>query len=141
MKTSSYEEKIIKILKKEEVSFQREKIFKGLKRKRFDFFLPEKQIIIEVDGEYHFAPIKRKRQEFLKHQENDRIKNSFCLRNGLALYRIPFWEINHVNSLADLTQDKFLVKSKWHNDNLRGDFILNDKTRAKHRAIKNSRKH
>ena len=127
MKTSSFEEKIIYILNKEEVNFIREKKFKELGKKRFDFYLTDLNIIIEVDGQYHFAPVRNNRKQFLRHQENDRIKNSFCLKNNIPLYRIPFWEINHVNSLKDLTKEKFRVKSKWHNDQLRGEFKLNGK--------------
>jgi hypothetical protein len=53
---SKYEEQIIKILKKEKISFQREKTFSDLKHGlfRFDFYIPNlqgAQAIIEVDGE------------------------------------------------------------------------------------------
>lgn len=67
---SSYEEYIIKILKKEKIKFIREKSFQDLKRGlfRFDFYVPNYEnsaIIIEVDGEQHFKPIYG-RQAFLK---------------------------------------------------------------------------
>ena len=52
MTTSSYEEKIIKILKKEKIDFEREKTFKDLRggRFRYDFYLPKEKIICEMDG-------------------------------------------------------------------------------------------
>ena len=137
MKTSSFEEKIIYILNKEKVNFIREKKFKELGQKRFDFYLVDLDILIEVDGQYHFTAVRNSRKKFLRHQENDRTKNSFCLRNGIDLYRIPFWEINHVSTLNDLLQEKFKVKSKWHNDELRGDFTINEQT--KRRTTKNSK--
>lgn len=119
---SSYEEQIIKVLKKAKIKFQREKTFPDLKRGsfRFDFYIPNfygKQIIIEVDGEQHFKPIYG-RQAFLKGQEHDRQKNSYCLANNIPLYRIPFWEIKNIEDINDILKEEFLVKNKWHNDKI-----------------------
>ena len=121
---SKNEEKIVKILLQEKISFIREKTFQDLKKGkfRFDFYLPKKEILIEIDGEQHFKQIKKfqkTRQDFLKQQERDRKKNSYCLAKNIPLYRIPYWEIEKINSFNQLTQQKFLVKNKWHNDNLR----------------------
>lgn len=119
---SNYESQIITILKKDGISFLREKTFKDLKQGlfRFDFYINNykgKTIIIEVDGEQHFKPIYG-RQAFLKGQEHDRRKNSYCLANNIALYRIPYWEISRISCFKEILQDKFLVKSRWHNDKL-----------------------
>ena len=116
---SKYEEQIIKILKQERIKIQREKTFSDLKHGlfRFDFYLPEKNTIIEVDGEQHFKPIYG-RQAFLKGQEHDRQKNSYCLANNIPLYRIPYWEIKNLRTADDIFKDEFLVKTRWHNDHL-----------------------
>lgn len=119
---SKYENRIMEIFKKEKISFQRERTFKDLKRGlyRFDFYLPNycgRSVIVEVDGEQHFQPIYG-RQAFLKGQEHDRQKNSYCLANNIPLYRIPYWEIKNMKNKQDLFQNKFLVKSRWHNDEL-----------------------
>lgn len=121
---SKNEEKIVKILLQEKISFIREKTFQDLKngKFRFDFYLPKENIIIEIDGEQHFKQIKKfqkTRQDFLKQQERDRRKNSYCLANNIPLYRIPYWEIENINSFKQLIKKEFLVKNKWHNDNLR----------------------
>ena len=123
-KMSKNEEKIVKILLQEKVSFIREKTFQDLKngKFRFDFYLPKENIIIEIDGEQHFKQIKKfqkTRQDFLKQQERDRRKNSYCLANNIPLYRIPYWEIENINCFKQLIKKDFLVKNKWHNDNLR----------------------
>ena len=117
---SSYEEYFVEIFQKEDVRFVREINFKDLKHGlfRFDFFLEEDNILVEVDGQYHFKPI-RGRRELLKQQEHDRKKNSYCLANGIKLYRVPYWEISTIKKVKDIFQDKFLVKSRWHNDNLK----------------------
>ena len=121
---SKNEEKIVKILLQEKISFIREKTFQDLKngKFRFDFYLPKENIIIEIDGEQHFKQIKKfqkTRQDFLKQQERDRRKNSYCLANNISLYRIPYWEIENINYFKQLIRKDFLVKNKWHNDNLR----------------------
>ena len=120
---SKYEDNVISILKQEKIQFQREKNFSDLKHGlfRFDFYIPNLHgapAIVEVDGEQHFKPIYG-RQSFLKGQEHDRRKNSKCLANGFLLYRIPYWEIKNINSSSDIFIDKFLVKSRWHNDHLK----------------------
>lgn len=110
------------ILLKNNIYFEREKTFQDLKNGlyRFDFYLPHmnnKPTLLEVDGEYHFKPIRGRLQ--LKHQqENDRRKNSYCLAHNINLYRIPYWEIYNINTIEDMIQPKYLVSSKWHNDKL-----------------------
>ena len=120
---SKYENKVIQILQKEKIWFYREKTFKDLKRGlfRFDFYLPNLNgapAIIEVDGEQHFQPIYG-RKAFLKGQEHDRQKNSYCLAHNIPLYRVPYWEIYNLKSSADIFTSAHLVKDRWHNDNLR----------------------
>lgn len=123
MKTSSLEEHIIKILQKEKIKFQREKTYPDLKfgYYRFDFFLPQYNLLIEVDGAQHYKFSKifhKKRQDFLKAQERDRRKNSYALSHNIPLYRIPYFEIENIHTFQDILQDKFLVKDKWHCDNI-----------------------
>lgn len=122
IKMSKYEDSIISILKAEKITFYREKTFQDLKHGlfRFDFYIPnlcDRPVIVEVDGEQHFKPIYG-RQSFLKGQEHDRRKNSYCLANKILLYRIPYWEIKNLKTAANIFQDNFLVKTRWHNDRL-----------------------
>ena len=60
----------------------------------------------------------KSRQDFLKAQERDRKKNSYALSHNIPLYRIPYFEIENINTFQDILQDKFLVKDKWHCDNI-----------------------
>lgn len=120
MKASSYEEKVIQLLKQSGIKFQREKTFSDLKGGsfRYDFYLPSRQCIIEVDGQYHWKPI-RGRAALLKQQEHDRIKNSYCLARNIPLYRIPYWEMDKISCSFDLFKNQYRVSSKWHNDYLK----------------------
>lgn len=123
MKTSSLEEHIGRVLKKENVKFEREKTFKDLKfgYYRYDFYLPDWKILVEVDGRQHYKFTKifyKKRQDFLKAQERDRRKNSYALAHNIPLYRIPYFEVERIKNVQEIFQNKFLVKDKWHCDNV-----------------------
>ena len=123
MKTSKYEEQVIRLLRAAGIKFIREKTFSDLKggRFRFDFYLPGFECLIEIDGEQHFKQVskfQRTRGEFLKQQEHDRQKNSYCLANNIALFRIPYWELSNIKQARDLFQRKFRVFTRWHNDYL-----------------------
>ena len=119
---SSYEEQVISILKKEHIHFQREKSFKDLRKGkyRYDFYLPDQNIILEVDGIYHFLPI-RGEQILKKQKEHDRRKNSYALAHNIKLYRIPTWDLDSAGSIKfnDLIKSKYLVTSIWHNDRIK----------------------
>ena len=120
---SKYENYIMELLKKSKIRFYKEKTFKDLRKGlfRFDFYLLNVNgapAIVEVDGEQHFKPIYG-RQAFLKGQEHDRQKNSYCLANNIPLYRIPYWEIYNLKSASEIFTDAHLVKTRWHNDNLK----------------------
>lgn len=121
---SKNEEYIMKILLNAKIPFEREKTFTDLRKGkyRFDFFIPNifgAPVIIEIDGEQHFQQVsrfQRTKQDFLKQQEHDRLKNSYCLSHNIPLYRIPYWEIKNIKTIYDLFNESFRVKTKWHND-------------------------
>lgn len=128
MRTSSYEDTTIKLLKKGNIKFEREKTFSDLRggRFRYDFFINDLDgtpAIIEVNGQYHFKPI-RGRAAMLKQQQHDREKYGFALSRNIKVYAIPYWEYDNIKDTKDLFQDKFLVKSKWHDDNLRRELKI-----------------
>lgn len=58
----------------------------------FDFYLPEKNICIEYDGEQHFRPVDYfgGLEAFDKLKKRDVIKDNYCLKNNIKLIRIPF---------------------------------------------------
>lgn len=117
--------KILQILRKEKLSFEREKTFSDLRggRYRYDFCVSSGngKILIEVDGIFHFKDIHG-RAVFLKQQEHDREKNSYALAHKIPLYRIPYWKIEEIKSFEDILSEEFLVKDKWFNDRLLRDF-------------------
>lgn len=129
-KLSSGAEKIRKLLLKNNINFTIEKTFPDLKSNkgkplRFDFAVYDNNwknfLLIEYDGEGHFQKIKhfyRTNTKYLNAQGRDRKKNDYCLARGIKLYRIPYWEIENITKLDDIFNDKFLVKTRYHNDKL-----------------------
>jgi very-short-patch-repair endonuclease len=88
---------IEEILKKENILYETQKIFNNCVYKqplKFDFYLPNKNLCIEFDGEQHFRPIIffGGEEGFIKTKIRDDIKNNFCLENNIRLIRIKFNE-------------------------------------------------
>lgn len=118
---SKGEERIASLLRKDRIKFEREKQFKDLRQGlyRFDFYLIDKNILIEFQGQQHYIFVSKfysNRSDFTKACERDRRKISYCLAKKIPLYIIPYWELENLNSSNDLFQDKFLARSKFHND-------------------------
>lgn len=63
----------------------------------FDFYLPELNLCIEVDGEQHYKPSKFSNittkeaiENFKDRQKKDLQKNEFCSKKGIKLLRISY---------------------------------------------------
>lgn len=64
----------------------------------FDFYLPEYNCCIEFDGEQHFRAAFGQ-EAFESTQIHDKIKNEYCSNNCIKLIRIPYTEINNIESI------------------------------------------
>ncbi len=100
-RSSKGELKVQKYLKKNKISFIREKTFddcRHLLPLPFDFYLPDHNICIEYDGEQHFKEIKSwGGNEYLeKIKKRDKIKTKFCKDNNIPLIRISYKEQNDI---------------------------------------------
>lgn len=66
---------------------------------QFDFYLPDYDSCIEVDGIQHFQlvsfgeSLEEATQNFKRIQENDNSKNIYCIQYNIPLLRIPYWKI------------------------------------------------
>lgn len=83
-------------LMENKIAFIKEKIFEDLKylsALKYDFYLPDKNIIIEYDGKQHFIE-----NTFFNHDSlevintRDIIKNQYCLNNDITIIRISYKE-------------------------------------------------
>lgn len=118
-KKSKGEVSITKFLETNQIDYQREFSFSDLPNKRFDFYLPQENTIIEFDGEQHFIAndFFGGDQGFKETQRRDREKNIFCLKNNIALYRIPYYDLTNINQIlyeifkekSSTTIEKYLI--------------------------------
>lgn len=95
---------IEKFLLRNQISYKKQMTFdhcRGIKNKLpFDFYLPQKNILIEFDGLQHFKPefgIK----SFIKVKRNDKIKNEFAKLNNIELIRLSVFDKNLDNELKN----------------------------------------
>lgn len=94
----SYHEMFISnILRESGIDFYTEKSFNscvglGGKPLRFDFYIPDSNLLIEYDGEQHFRPIKyfNGTAGFDRLKKNEKIKEEFCKKNNIQLLRLPY---------------------------------------------------
>jgi very-short-patch-repair endonuclease len=92
---SSGEKNIRKFLKFHKINFKPQKKFydcRDIHNLIYDFYLPDKNICIEYNGEQHynvnvfFGGIKRLKDQ----QKKDKIKEEYCKNNGIKLIKIKY---------------------------------------------------
>lgn len=103
---TSGELKVKQYLDLKQIPYSFQHIFPDCKNKRtleFDFYLPTLHTTIEYDGKQHFIPMNyaKSEQENIKlfelNQRRDKIKDQYCLANGIKMIRIPYWEYENVD--------------------------------------------
>ena len=100
---------ISRILSENNINFEKQKSYDDLRGKskhgilRFDFYIIDKNYLIEYDGQHHFkAGGGWCSEEHVKEtQERDKTKNEYCRKNSIPLIRIPYTHIDSV-CLEDL---------------------------------------
>lgn len=117
-------QKILSILQNEKLDIKTELSFSDLinpetnKKLKFDFGIYKDGsllYLIEYDGEQHFYYQNNQtswntKESFEKTIYRDNLKNDFCIKNNIKLYRIPYYDIHKINILQDILQDKYLVQ-------------------------------
>lgn len=120
------EEKICQLLNQAHIKYNREQTFTDLRggRFRYDFFIKQEgqpSVLIEYNGEQHYKMIKqfyRNEGEWYAARERDRQKISYALANDMIIYEIPYWELSKMQTAADLFQQRFRARTRWHNDEI-----------------------
>ena len=99
---SSGEVRINNFMLKHNLSFTREKsLYINGVNHRIDFYLPEYKKIVEFDGIQHFKPIDffGGEQELINRQNRDKAKNEYFNSIGYKVIRIPYTDIDNVDSI------------------------------------------
>lgn len=107
---------IKELLEYNNILFEKEKTFENCvfpktgKKARFDFYLPDYNILIEFDGYQHFYYTGYEwntEENFLQTIERDAYKNEWCKNNQIQLIRIPY------THLSTLTIEDLLENSRF----------------------------
>lgn len=97
---------IKQILEDNNITYKQEYCFKDClsplgNQLKFDFYLPEKNILIEYDGEQHFYPTsfggtKSGEERLKENKEYDKIKDEFCKKKKIKLIRISYKDYDKI---------------------------------------------
>lgn len=83
-KGASYPENFFKsYLKVKGIKYEYQKVFKDLPNRRFDFYLPESNTVIETHGIQHYK--ESGNWDFKETQKSDQIKKEYCQEHNINL--------------------------------------------------------
>src|SRR5690606_2887028 len=103
--TSKLEKTFENILTILEIKYEKFYYAKSIKA-FYDFYLPDYNILIEVDGDFwHCNPLKYSEPKFpsqVKNLERDKQKNEWASQNNIKLLR--FWENDINNNITKVKQ-------------------------------------
>ena len=106
---SKYAKRVEEWLEEKGIQYIKEKTFddcRGLKNKLpFDYYLPNHNILIEVDGEQHFNEdcFNQTKEQFQQLKRTEEIKNNYCLENGIILVRLPYYDYDKYIEILNIT--------------------------------------
>ena len=110
---SSLEIEVEDFLRSNNINYISQKVFKEASSFRFDFYLPEYDLILEPGGDQHFIPIDiwGGEDEFLKTRERDIKKKEFCDTTGKTiLYLFRFSN----KMVYDILEKEGFLNSKYY---------------------------
>lgn len=105
------EQNISKILQDNNINFYQEYIFDDLPNRRYDFYLPNLNRIIEFDGKQHFeyvSTLHKSQKDFEMAKKRDEEKNNYAINHNIDIVRIPYTERDNI-TLELLLGEKYLI--------------------------------
>jgi len=116
---SKGERKIRLFLELNGIDYKTEYIMPDQRKYRYDFYLPELNILIEFDGLQHFKPIKffGGEKAFKIQKKSDVEKNHLAKINKIPLIRIPFTKLKNIEEYLTymLCKEKmYVVNNKYY---------------------------
>lgn len=101
---SKGEAKISSYLEDNCINFIPQYAFKDCRDKRklpFDFFLPDRNICIEYQGEQHYREVKFFGDSIEYIQNHDKIKSDYCKNHNIKLIEIPYTDFDDIEVILD----------------------------------------
>lgn len=110
-KVSRGETLVAEYLSDNKISFEREYKFADCidqKELPFDFYIPDYNSLIEVQGQQHYEPVdfagrgeEWANKIFSIVQKHDKIKYDYCQLHEIKLIYIPYWDFNNIASILN----------------------------------------
>ena len=106
-KESVGERRVREYLENNNIEYEFQKWFidcRDIKPLPFDFYLPQKNIIIEFDGIQHIKDggnFFHSSYDLNTTKKHDIIKNEYCNEHNIELIRIPYTQIDHISEILD----------------------------------------
>lgn len=98
--SSKGEERISVFLTNNNVRFEKYKTFSNLKDKNnlnYDFYLNDKNLLIEYNGEQHYYnSFHKELHDFHKQFHHDWLKRKYANDNNINLLVIPYWDFDNI---------------------------------------------
>lgn len=113
----SFGEKVLSsILKQFKVNYKKESTFEWSKKYRYDFYIKDLNIIIEVNGSQHYKEATRGRS-LEEEQRNDKLKRELALNNDIEHYIVIDCRKSEI---------KYIMDSIIHNESFSSLFNVNE---------------
>ncbi len=106
MNNSRGEKRILGILEKLHIKFEIQKSFDSCRfpdtgaKAKFDFYIPDKNILIEYNGIQHYEARKsgwNTEEALIERQKKDQFKINWCQKNNISLLVIPYTDFDILN--------------------------------------------
>ena len=99
-------ENIISIwLKNKNIKFSKTKEYENLKDKdllSYDFYIENKNLLIEYNGEQHYKNVFNKPlHEWHRQLHHDWLKRKYAKKNGITLLVIPYWDFKNIDTILE----------------------------------------
>lgn len=105
------------------IDFESQKTFEGCSYKgdlRFDYYLPEYNVLIEIQGKQHYEPVNKfgGTEAFEEVQIRDKIKQDWCKDNNVKLIYISYRDLYKNSFLQNLFEQEIFPIAKSKSDEL-----------------------
>lgn len=91
--------KIIDFLTQQKIPFEAEKKFIWSGLKRYDFYLPSYNLVIEYNGIQHYQEINFFGKSLAENQLNDKQKKEMALQNNLDFFEISYQDFDKIEEI------------------------------------------
>lgn len=95
-----------KFLNKKSIKFSKTKIFKNLidiNKLSYDFYLEDRKILIECQGQQHYYnSFNKPLHEWHRQLHHDWLKRKYAKDNNFNLIIVPYWEYKNINNFLEV---------------------------------------